>query len=99
MRDPFGRPIIIVQLSGVWNSGEDLKASIYHNIELMRQHLVRLNSREPAASPILQYLALLDIQGLAFNGVVSTLLDINGRISHLIRQYAAKCAITQLVRS
>ena len=72
VRDPLGRPIIVIQLSGLWNTNEDLKASLYHNIELMRLHLVRLNEREPSACPVLQYVALLDIRGLAFNGVVST---------------------------
>ncbi|KAI0088158.1 hypothetical protein BDY19DRAFT_1010025 [Irpex rosettiformis] len=74
-RDPFGRPIIIIQLSGLWSTGEDLKVSIYHNIELMRLHLVRLNEREPGACPILQYVALLDIRGLAFNGQSVQLLS------------------------
>jgi hypothetical protein len=74
VRDPFGRPIIVVQLSSLWNTDDDLKASLFHNVELMRIHLARINDLEPTSPPVLQYVALVDIKGLAFNGVVNTYL-------------------------
>ncbi|KAI0683144.1 hypothetical protein BC835DRAFT_1396842 [Cytidiella melzeri] len=86
VRDPFGRPIIVVQLSSLWDAGEDLKASLFHNVELMRLHLVRINEREPGARPILQYVALLDIKGLAFNGVQSVQL-LNWFVHELIPKF------------
>lgn len=70
VRDPLGRPIVVLQLANLWESSQDLRATLSHNIELMRIHLLHLNGQDSGLRPVLQYVALLDISGLTFNGVV-----------------------------
>lgn len=76
VRDPFGRPIIVLQLAKLWESSQDPQGTLLHNIELMRRHLVRLNTQaeDPESWPILQYVVLLDIRGMTFHGAVRFLL-------------------------
>ena len=74
--DPFGRPIVLMRLAEFNGDLEDLKTIIIRNMELFRLHLERLNeqSREDVEfRPILQYVALLDIQCVSFSSMVSDL--------------------------
>lgn len=71
--DPFGRPIIVIQLAKLLESTQNLQCLIIHHVELMRLHLVRLNEMRVVQQidpvPVLQYVALLDISGMSLNGV------------------------------
>lgn len=71
-RDPFGRPIVVVQLAKLLDTIDDVKSTLVLSVELMRLHLVRLNETRPtqSARPILQYVALLDIGGMSLNSMV-----------------------------
>ncbi|KIP06538.1 hypothetical protein PHLGIDRAFT_30459 [Phlebiopsis gigantea 11061_1 CR5-6] len=70
-RDPFGRPIIVVRLGKLLDGVEDIKSILVYTVELMRSHLAQLNYAELArgqgARPILQYVMLLDIEGMTIN--------------------------------
>ncbi len=73
--DPFGRPIIILRLSGLSQKDIGLRPALIHNMELLRLHLVRLNHARNAMGcggcPVLHYVVLLDVSGMSFNGMVS----------------------------
>ncbi|KAI0339983.1 hypothetical protein BDW22DRAFT_1361069 [Trametopsis cervina] len=70
-RDPLGRPIVIIRLARLWEHHTDLRGALLHNMELLRLHLVSLSEHDSSARPVLQYVALLDIKGVTFNGVQS----------------------------
>ncbi|KAK7692210.1 hypothetical protein QCA50_003834 [Cerrena zonata] len=67
-RDPFDRPILVVQLSGLSENTEDLRAVLLRNTERLRFHLSMLNASR-GTSPILQYVALLDIKGVSLSSL------------------------------
>ena len=73
-RDPFGRPIIVVRLGKLLDGVEDIKSILVYTVELLRLHLARLNDavlkEEHGARPILQYVALFDIEGTTINSMV-----------------------------
>ncbi|OBZ70667.1 hypothetical protein A0H81_09354 [Grifola frondosa] len=72
-RDPFGRPILVLKLAHVLGSTTDSKNVFIHYMELLRLHLEQLNSvrkdEEMATQPVLQYVVLLDIQGISMQCV------------------------------
>ncbi|KAI0081971.1 CRAL/TRIO domain-containing protein [Panus rudis PR-1116 ss-1] len=68
-RDPLGHPILVVRLAGVTESSEDLRPVMLRNVELLRLHLARLNAEGHLSKPILQFVALLDIEGVSLNSI------------------------------
>ena len=82
-RDPFDWPILVVQLSGLSESTEDLRAVLLRNTELLRLHLSTLNKSRTTA-PVLQYVALLDIKGVSLSSLVRLTLacfcDLNNNV-------------------
>lgn len=72
-RDPFDRPILVVQLSGLSENTEDLRAVLLRNTERLRFHLSMLNASR-GTSPILQYVALLDIKGVSLSSLVRQMI-------------------------
>ncbi|CAL1706220.1 unnamed protein product [Somion occarium] len=66
--DPFDRPIVVVQLAGISETGHDLRPVLLRNTELLRLNLAALNKSKGTA-PILQYVALLDIKGVSLSSV------------------------------
>lgn len=77
VRDPFGRPILVLKLAPLSDSTTNLKNAFILHMELMRLHLVHVNGPlRVVARPVLQYVALLDISGATFNNVVSLIRPI-----------------------
>ena len=73
VRDPFGRPILILKLAPLSDSTENFKKMLIHNMELLRLLLVHMNKPQCSVSrPVLQYVALLDISGATLNNAVSS---------------------------
>lgn len=72
--DPFGHPIVILKLSEVVGAPGDLRMALLRCLELLRHHLASLNHHQNTINaghtPKLQYVALLDIDGLSFSSVV-----------------------------
>ncbi|EMD33718.1 hypothetical protein CERSUDRAFT_117796 [Gelatoporia subvermispora B] len=71
VRDPFGRPIVYMEVRAFGDNSEGLRQSVANTMELLRVHLKTLNDSNDCPSravtqPILQYVALLDIQGVTF---------------------------------
>lgn len=72
IRDPFGRPILLIKSSSLSMLSDSSKAPITQGLELLRQHLRLLNiSQTQDDPPILQYVVLLDLAGLSLQGIVS----------------------------
>ncbi|KAM6502110.1 CRAL-TRIO domain containing protein [Amanita muscaria] len=61
--DPFDRPIIIVKLVAFNQTSDAIKLSILQAFEILRINLKRLNDKS-AGNPALQYVVLLDLEGL-----------------------------------
>ena len=72
-----------MQLSGLSESTEDLRAVLLRNTELLRLHLYTLNKSRTTA-PVLQYVALLDIKGVSLSSLVRLTLacfcDLNNNV-------------------
>ncbi|KAG9220449.1 hypothetical protein CCMSSC00406_0003905 [Pleurotus cornucopiae] len=70
IRDPFGRPILLIKSSSLSMLSDSSKAPITQGLELLRQHLRLLNiSQTQDDPPILQYVVLLDLAGLSLQGI------------------------------
>ncbi|KAF4597952.1 CRAL-TRIO domain-containing protein [Pleurotus pulmonarius] len=70
IRDPFGRPILLIKSSSLSMLSDSSKAPITQGLELLRQHLRLLNSSQTEDDPpILQYVVLLDLAGLSMQGI------------------------------
>ena len=67
--DPFGPPVLLIRLSSLIQN-EDLRPSLVQNMECLRLHLERMNKDNETTRPVLQYVALLDVEGLSFRAVV-----------------------------
>ncbi|KAF5380370.1 hypothetical protein D9615_004739 [Tricholomella constricta] len=63
--DPFGRPILLVEVLPLDVTSDALKPKIVQTFERLRRHLRNLNASATTTSPILQYIVLLDLQGLS----------------------------------
>ncbi|EJF65029.1 CRAL/TRIO domain-containing protein [Dichomitus squalens LYAD-421 SS1] len=65
VRDPFGRPIVVVKLCDLLGPSHDVRSALIHYMELLRLHLHTLNHQQETAHgrerPILQYIVLMDI--------------------------------------
>ncbi|KAJ7646780.1 CRAL-TRIO domain-containing protein [Roridomyces roridus] len=59
--DPFGRPILLVEVVSLNDSSDAYKPLIIRGLETLRLHLKRLNENS-AQQPILQYVILLDLK-------------------------------------
>ncbi|CDO69175.1 hypothetical protein BN946_scf185042.g77 [Trametes cinnabarina] len=74
-RDPFGRPIIVVKLSQLFNASGDVREALVYHLEQLRINLRTLNERSnPGPSdgervPILQYVALFDIGDVSVQNI------------------------------
>ncbi|KAG6920152.1 hypothetical protein DXG01_004918 [Tephrocybe rancida] len=60
-RDPFGRPILLLKPVPLHSTSERVKPIIIETFERLRCHLQKLK-KASAASPILQYIVLLDVK-------------------------------------
>lgn len=93
-RDPFGRPIVIVQAAKIVASTENLKELTLCMSELMRLHLVHLNKEHSyvtGARPILQYVALFDIGDLSLNSMQAIDL-MNWHVQELLPRFPGMLA-------
>ena len=74
IRDPFGRPIIIMSgfsADDERQSTENLRATLAPTIELLRKYLKSLNDAGgDAGRPILQFIIVLDLEGVSIQHVV-----------------------------
>ncbi|KAI1795508.1 CRAL/TRIO domain-containing protein [Ganoderma leucocontextum] len=74
-QDPFGRPIVVVKLSQLLGSPQDVRPALVQYMELLRLNLEAVNGKREAVDdherPILQYIALIDIDGFSMQSVQS----------------------------
>ena len=75
VRDPLGRPIVIIKLAALLASSDEVRPALTQYIELLRRHLEVVNSggegaRGDSEIPVLQYVALIDIGGISVQSVV-----------------------------
>ncbi|CCL99661.1 uncharacterized protein FIBRA_01681 [Fibroporia radiculosa] len=74
-RDPSGqRPVVFLRLSGISEISVDSRDILVGCMELLRLHLQRLNSlcdveQIPARQPILQYIAIVDMEGVSYKNL------------------------------
>ncbi|KAI0743967.1 CRAL-TRIO domain-containing protein [Daedaleopsis nitida] len=71
-RDPFHRPILVVQLSRLLEVTEDVRTTLIYYMELLRLNLEAVNDAGRADredQPVLQYVALVDIGGISVQSV------------------------------
>ncbi|KAJ3555644.1 hypothetical protein NM688_g2461 [Phlebia brevispora] len=88
VHDPFGRPIVVLNVASICSAPSDIKSSFIHNMELLRMHLVHLNELQFAVSrPILQYVALLDIRGISFNNAQQNIELFNWFVRELLPRF------------
>ncbi len=72
-RDPIGRPIVVVKLAGLFECSGNVREALIRYMELLRLNLEAMNAtagEEGITSPIMQYVALLDIGGISVQSVV-----------------------------
>ncbi|TBU48149.1 CRAL/TRIO domain-containing protein [Dichomitus squalens] len=74
VRDPFGRPIIVVKLCDLLGSLHDVRSALINYMELLRLHLYTLNNQQQESAqgrerPILQYIVLVDIDRIPMQSV------------------------------
>ncbi|KAH9485075.1 hypothetical protein JR316_0001981 [Psilocybe cubensis] len=70
IRDPLGRPILVVEMSAVDESLDSQKRSIIQAFEQLRLHLRKLyDSSDDDARPPLQYVVLLDLSQLSLHSI------------------------------
>lgn len=73
-QDPFGRPIVVVKLSQLLGSPQDVRPALVQYMELLRLNLEAVNREREALDvherPILQYIALIDIDHISMQSVV-----------------------------
>ncbi|PIL36055.1 hypothetical protein GSI_01715 [Ganoderma sinense ZZ0214-1] len=74
-QDPFGRPIVVVKLSQLLGSRQDVRPALVQYMELLRLNLEAVNRErvtlDDHEQPILQYIALIDIDGISMQSVQS----------------------------
>ncbi|KAF9527318.1 CRAL-TRIO domain-containing protein [Crepidotus variabilis] len=73
IRDPFGRPILVIRLVGVDNS-ESLRTQIVEIFEQLRLFLRQLYDESPNGIPTLQFVVLLDLGELSLRAINLDLL-------------------------
>jgi hypothetical protein len=71
IRDPFGRPVLVLEVVAMDESAESQKRLISRAFETLRIHLKKLyEMSEDNRNPPLQYVALLDLSRLPFQTLV-----------------------------
>lgn len=74
IRDPFGRPVLILEATPVDIAGDSQKRYIIQAFEQLRLHLKNLyDSSEDDARPPLQYVVLFDLGQLSLQSIVTLL--------------------------
>jgi hypothetical protein len=68
--DPFDRPIIVLKMVAFNQASDAIKPWVLHVFELLRLNLERLNGNS-GTNPVLQYIVLLDLEGLLLQSLVS----------------------------
>lgn len=71
--DPFGRPIIVLKISGLKDTGgsDNFKRLLIPMMDRLQRHLRELNSDDKKENrPILQYVILLDLEDVSMQDVV-----------------------------
>ena len=83
-RDPCGRPVIVVRLAQLFQFSGDVREALVHYMEHLRLNLQSMNcidAREDGSrTPILQYVALLDIGGISVQNAVRAHAFLNSNI-------------------
>ncbi|KAG6827344.1 hypothetical protein H0H92_012165 [Tricholoma furcatifolium] len=75
VRDPFGRPILLIKALPMNITSESAKPMIIEAFERLRCHLKDLNAA--SAPPILQYVILLDVKDFSLAYFVILVLEID----------------------
>lgn len=70
IRDPYGRPMIFIQVAAFTDRADSLRPSIIRGFERLRIHLKNLNEGSDRQH-ILQYVMLLDLKNLSMQNLVS----------------------------
>lgn len=72
VRDPFGRPILVIEVISATMASDTFRPHIIQTFERLRCHLKRLNDGENPGPrpPVLQYVILLDLSSLSFRDFV-----------------------------
>lgn len=73
VRDPFGRPIIIIQVIGFKNSSDTYIPLLIRAMEQFRLRLKTLNDTSDQGFPVLQYIVLFDVKELSVQNLVRSL--------------------------
>ncbi|KIK94101.1 hypothetical protein PAXRUDRAFT_828348 [Paxillus rubicundulus Ve08.2h10] len=68
--DPLGRPIVLVKISSVQGFGMNLKDAVLQEVELLRLHLRHLRDIHTNERFPLQYIVLVDLQGVSIQKFV-----------------------------
>jgi hypothetical protein len=68
--DPFDRPIIVLKMVAFNQASDAIRPWVLHVFELLRLNLERLNGNV-GTNPVLQYIVLLDLDGLLLQNLVS----------------------------
>lgn len=87
IRDPFGRPILVIEVEFANETPEVVKSYILQVFERLRLHLRSISGRgAPEEEPVLQYIILLDLAKLSLQSVVSyyPLYLITARVFHFL---------------
>jgi hypothetical protein len=78
IRDPFGRPVLVLEVVAVDESTESQKLFIMRAFETLRIHLKKLyEMSEDNEKPSLQYVALLDLSQLSLQSLVSSSIPVD----------------------
>ncbi|KAF5351795.1 hypothetical protein D9756_007633 [Leucocoprinus leucothites] len=79
VRDPFGRPVLVVEVPPVNESPDIVKPYIIQAFEQLRLHLKSLSGAQGLEEePILQYIILLDLAKLSLQSLAITLHPVTG---------------------
>jgi len=76
--DPFGRPIVVLKVSALRASMDELKRLLMPAMDHLRAHLKSLNGAQGSghtSRPILQYVVLLDLKGLSLQSISVDLIS------------------------
>lgn len=102
--DPFGRPVVVFNLGAflslLSDSLDDAKDLILLIAENLRLYLRQLNERDGHVGPILQYVVIVNVEGVSWAGSVSILsvigqnILINNSGSRFVDLVSPRCTTT-----
>lgn len=68
-RDPFGRPILLVQAIHSKTTPKNVKYIVMETFERLRRHLEEINA-DSETSPVFQYIVILDVKQFSLKNFV-----------------------------